>query len=522
MKKILLLTLLLAGMSGCQKFSDLEKNPNLPTQVPANLVLKSVLNDLYEGTWNKDSRYNQYYTVNYNYYGNNAYDWTSSSYKYTTLKNVLKMEEEAKKTLGTDKNGYAALGKFFRAYFWVWMTMRVGDVAMTDALKGMDNITPKYNTQKEVFVQSLQWLDEANADLADLIAAGHTTLPFQGDMYLNNSLVSWQKVVNSFKLRVLINLSKRTDDADLKVKARFAEVLGNPAKYPILTGAGDNLQYVYNAVYNKYPVNPDNLGNDATRQEMSATHVDLLKKLQDPRIFVTCEPAEAELKKGAKPTDFAAFAAPSPGLSLDEMSSSANNGAYSFINRTRYYKNYTPEATVILGYAEQCFNIAEAINLGWIAGDAADYYQKGIQTNFDFFGIKNGANTFTFEIRDNGKASFQSFNVNVDLTAYLAQPSVKYAGNTAEGRQQILTQKYLALFMTTGLEPLFNWRRTGFPTNFATTGAGLGSYAGGVPRRWQYPVSDRVYNEKNYKAALKSQFGSETRDDVTDELWLLK
>ncbi|WP_420153180.1 SusD/RagB family nutrient-binding outer membrane lipoprotein [Siphonobacter sp.] len=520
MKKILYSLVLLLSLGSCQKFEELEKNPNLPIQVPADLVLKDILMDMYEGTWNKDARYNQYYTVNYNYYGNNEYDWTTSDLRYTTLKNVLKMEEEAKKNLSTDKNAYAALGKFFRAYFWFWMTQRVGDVPLKDALQGEANITPRYDTQKDIYLQVLTWLDEANTDLASLQAAGQATLPLKGDIYLNNSLNSWQKVANAFKLRVLINLSKRTDDADLKVKTRFAEVVANPTKFPLFTGNADNLQFVYNAVYNKYPINPDNFGNDATRQEMSATHVELLKRYQDPRLFVTAEPAEAQLKKGMKATDFAAFIAPSPALSLDVMSTGANNGEYSFINRNRYYKGYTPEPTVILGYSEQSFNIAEAINLGWATGDAADYYQKGILANMDFFGIKNGTNTVVFEIRNAGVATSQSFTISFDPTAYLGQSLVKYAGNSTEGRKQILNQKYLAMFMTSGIEPFFNWRRTGYPDNFAIQGAGIGLR--GIPRRWQYPVSDRLYNETNYREALQRQFGSATQDNVKDELWVLK
>ncbi|MDR6196293.1 SusD/RagB family nutrient-binding outer membrane lipoprotein [Siphonobacter sp. SORGH_AS_0500] len=520
MKKILYSLALLISLGSCQKFEELEKNPNLPVQVPADLVLKNVLMDMYEGTWNKDSRYNQYYTVNYNYYGNNEYDWTTASLRYTTLKNVVKMEEEAKKNLNTDTNAYAALGKFFRAYFWFWMTERVGDVPLKDALKGEANITPRYDTQKEVLLQVLTWLDEANADLASLQAAGQMTLPLKGDIYLNNSLNAWQKTVNSFKLRVLINLSKRTDDADLKVVSRFAEVINNPTKFPLFSSNADNLQFIYNAVYNKYPTNPDNFGNDATRQEMSATHVDLLKRFQDPRLFVTAEPAEAQLKKGIAVTDFNAYVAPSPGLSLDLMSTGANNGEYSFLNRNRYYKSYTAEPTVILGYSEQSFTIAEAINLGWVAGNADDYYKKGIMANMDFFGIKSGTNTVVFEIKNNGIPTSQSFTITFDPTTYMNQSLVKYAGNNADGRKQILSQKYLAMFMTSGMEPFFNWRRTGYPDTFATSGAGIGSRS--IPRRWQYPVSDRLYNETNYKEALNRQFGSATRDQVEDELWMLK
>ena len=138
------------------------------------------------------------------------------------------------------------------------MTKRLGDIPLTDALNGLNNLTPKYDTQKAVYVQVLKWLDDANADLTTLIAKADNNL--QGDIYLGNSLTQWQKVVHSYKLRVLISLSRKESDTDLNIKARFADVLGNPTKFPILTGMGDNLQYQYNNTYNKYNRNPDNFG----------------------------------------------------------------------------------------------------------------------------------------------------------------------------------------------------------------------------------------------------------------------
>lgn len=517
--KIILMGMLLAGvLSSCQSFEEVEKNPNQPTEAPASLILKGVVNDLVETPWNKDQRWNQFYTINYNYYGNNEYDWTTSGTKYFTLKNVVKMEDESKASTKKDLNPYTAMAKFLKAYYFVWMTQRLGDVPMTEALKGADNTVPKYNTQKEVYGQALKWLDEANDDLAKLIASGDVSM--QGDIFFNNNLRQWQKTVNTFKLRVLVSLSKRENDAELRVRERFAEVLNNPSKFPLMTSMSDNLEYRYNATFNKYPINPDNFGFDATRQQMSATHIELLKEYKDPRLFWLAEPAESELKKGTKPTDFAAFMGANPAEGLDNLATKALKGDYSFINRSRYYRNYAPENTILIGYPELCFNLAEGINRGWATGNAADYYQKGIQAAIGFFGIKEGENTVTLEIRDGAKISSQGFAVKFSMSDYLNQTNVKYAGNTPDGLKQILTQKYLAFFMNSGMEAFFNWRRTGLPSNFAKGGPGTGN-SGVIPRRWLYPNSERLYNGSNYLQAIKSQFGSE-KETVNDELWILK
>lgn len=509
---------LLLTLTACEKpFEELEKDPNRATTAPASLVFQGVLNDMYGVTgspWGGEQRWNQFYASNYNYYSTNEYSWTTTSLNFTTLKNVVKMEEEAKRAGAADVNAYSALGKFFRAYFFENMTKRVGDIPMTDALKGLSNISPKYDTQKAVYVQVLKWLDESNADLASLIAKGDKSLV--GDIYLGNDLVKWQKVVNTFKLRVLVSLSAKDADADLNVKARFAAVLASPAQFPIMTGTADNLQYTHNTI-NKYSRNPGNFGQNATRENMAKTYVDLLVARKDPRVFVVAEPAEALLKAGKKPTEVEAFAGASSGEDLGEMSTNVLKGLYSFQNRKRYYTTDVAETVALIGYAELQFNIAEGINRGWAPGTAETFYNRGIATSMDFYGLKDGDNTVTFS-RDGGIANFDSYTVKVSIADYLAQPLVKYAGNTAAGREQILTQKYLAFFQNSGLEAWYNQRRTGIPTFL--TGVGTGN-SGRIPKRWQYPANERNFNPDNYKAAVTTQYG-EAGDNVNNLMWLLK
>ena len=107
-------------MSSCEKsFEELEKDPNRPINVPASLVLQGVESDLFNNNgrpFSAEMRWNQFYCSNYNYYATNEYTWTQTPNHYNTLKNVIKMEEEAKRGGLADINGYSALGKFFRAF----------------------------------------------------------------------------------------------------------------------------------------------------------------------------------------------------------------------------------------------------------------------------------------------------------------------------------------------------------------------------------------------------------------------
>jgi len=534
MKKIfinyLLPVCMVLAVAGCKKsFEDLTKNNNVPSTVPASLLFNGVLNKMADLPQTSNDTYTQYYLWNYNYYGNNRYDAFANGGDnyYSTIKNVLDMEKQATATGGAAVNPYEALGKFFRAYFFSKMSLEEGDIPMTDAIKGLDNLTPAYDSQKTVMVQTLAWLESANTDLAKLIAdptiAGNGVgSSLTNDIYFNNDLAKWQKAVNTFRIRLLLALSKKTTDID--VKAQFAKIIGDPNTYPLMTSSGDNLQYVFLTPNNFYPNNPNNFGQNGSRQNMSTTYVGLLTQFKDPRVFVTAEPSRYlvdTLKQS--PTDFASFVGADAGLDLGVMYNNATLQRYSFLNRKHYYSTFTSEPCIQIGYPELMFNIAEGINLGWASGDAEAYYIKGIQASFDFYSIPTGTGTFTAYFYRPGttkgpadQTSYTTYQISVNWSNYYAQPLIKYASG-ATGNKQILQQKYLALFRHSGLESYFTYRRTLVPT--FTTGPGTGN-SSRIPQRFQYPISERTVNAANYNKALSSQYGGS--DDINGTMWILK
>ncbi len=275
LKDIILLTIAIIGFHGCsKKFETYEQNSNKPITVPPYLVLTGLLADLNtDKPFSDVQRWNQFDASNYNYYDDQRYDWTGASLNFSSLKNVVKMEEEAIRLGLPQVNAYTAMGKFLRAFFYYRMTSLVGDLPLDDALKGTESPNPAYAPQKEIFIRILQWLDEANNEMSQVIAeTGDNKI--EGDFYFDNKS-AWRKVINTFRVRVLIALSKHEADADLNIKAKFGEVFNNKANFPMMEKESDNLQYLYNDV-NKYPVNPFNLGLDATRYNTTATYLNNL------------------------------------------------------------------------------------------------------------------------------------------------------------------------------------------------------------------------------------------------------
>jgi hypothetical protein len=519
-----LLTIMLAFSSCKKSFDEIGMDVNRPNSVPPSLLFNGVLNNLYDSPYGDYEKWSQYFLQNYDYYGNNRYDFGSGDNFYNTLKNVTKMEAEAKNIQLPDVNCYSAIAKFLKAYFFTKMSLETGSIPMKEALKGLDNLTPVYDSQKEVFKQAFDWLESANSDLASLQSSANN---LQGDIYLDNDLEKWQKVVNTFRLRLLIHLSKKADAADasdLQIKQQFSDIVTNPAKYPIMTNSSENLEYKFIYPTNKYPKNPGSFGFDALRENCSDTYVSLLTSFQDPRVYVTCEPATA-LFDELDPGKFSAFIGANPGEDQGIMYAKANAGEYSLLNRYRYYRTFTAENCIQIGYPEMCFNIAEGINRGWApslsATDAESYYKNGILASLAFYNIPQSGTLQVhffkqgFSIDD--PAAFNTYDIPFDFNTYYAQVAIKYDGNSATGLTQILQQRYLALYSHSGLESYFTYRRTGVPV--FGTGPGTGN-SERIAMRFQYPSAEISTNAVNYNAALADQFGG--NDDINGTMWILK
>lgn len=502
MKKIKimgLIVLLSTSLFSCKKFSELQQNPSAIVNAAPKLVFTGLLLNMSYSPWSADHRNNQYMVLNESYYGNQAYGWTTSDYgNYTQLANVVRLETEAQR-VGATAAPYLALAKFFRAYFFVSMTTMFGDIPMSQALQGPTdhNFAPKYDSQHDVYMQCLKLLDDANNDLTPLIAGKAVV---EGDFYYNGDLSKWQKLINSFRLRVLISLSKRADDnADLNIRKQFTDIVSNPAKYPLILTNADNFQLVYNSsdVSNRYPLWPSDgivLYQDL-RNTLGATYVDIATKTQDPRLLVIALPTDSAKKSGdaAYATKFTSFKGGKTGDLQTTLKAQAVAGKLSNINFSYWEASPAGIPNILLGAAEVNLSIAEAVNRGWVPGDAAGYYNQGITESCKFYGVTDPAKINTF------------------LTANA------YSGNNTAGLTQILQQKYVAFFENSGREAYYNARRTDIP-KFDIGPSNANNNL--IPTRWAYPTSEYTVNTVNLKAAIQSQFnGADNQNGIT---WQIK
>ena len=140
----------------------------------------------------------------------------SSFDPYLVMKNVNKMEDEAIARGADPENPYDAVGRFVKAYYFYNLTSMFGDVPLTDALQAPAISSPDYTPQEQVFKYVLNQLDSANTEFSTLMGKNDNSLSASQDIFYGGNLTAWQKLVNSFKLRVLVSLSNKASDAALK------------------------------------------------------------------------------------------------------------------------------------------------------------------------------------------------------------------------------------------------------------------------------------------------------------------
>jgi len=468
--------------STCKKHADFQTNPNLPSSATPALLLTAVCYNIFYYDNTQASFADRHLT----YYerGNSAvdYSWTAGNNdnysfdNFNILRQVMQMDSLA---VQAGQQQYLGLTKFFRALLFSQMTEVYGDIPYSKALQAVSgNFKPQYDAQESIYKGILQELEEANTLLDD------DKGKINGDIIYNGVARQWKKLVNAFRLRVLIHLSKKEANTNLNIKAQFQSIISQPAKYPLFTGNGDNAQLVFNSTA------PDNYYPDfgylslSTAVSIEKGFAKILKDRSDPRLFTFAEPVS-----GFPADVFSSYEGVDAGLTVsDQQTASANASRI----KGRYHNDKINEPWILMGYAEQEFLIAEAISRNWITGVAKTHYDNGVTASMEFYTITGST-----------------------ITTYLAQPTVVFSAGTA--LSLIAMQKYIAMFMNSGWEAFVEQRRTGIPV----LSVGPGTYNNGVvPKRWLYPQTEYDYNTDNLNAALQSQYSG--NDNVNSTMWLIQ
>lgn len=478
--------------TSCMNLETMNVDPNNPTTTEPSLLLTDIAYNAFSET-STDPYYATRMLVETD--GENTYQWykwdRGSFDYYDQLRDVTKMIELSKTN---SEPAYKALGLFFRAHYFYKLTMNFGDIPYSDALKGesASNFKPTYDTQEKVFTGILNELDSANTILKQ-----NSSAIISGDIVYNGNLTKWRKLINAYRLRILMTLSGKTTVGGTNIASKFASIVNSE---PLMASNDDNGQMVFlDQADNRYPYyNSSSFGSG---MYMDGTYISLLTSLKDPRLFAkaTQTPNAATAAKAIN--DFTAYDGCDPIISVSDAYAKALAGNSSK-PQTRYYKSATNEPMILLGYPEQQLILAEAVVRGWITGDDKSYYETAVKASFKF---------------DETYATDFSSYLSVDAaTSYLSGDGVSYSSSlsTDQKLERIGVQKYIPTFLQGNMWlAYYECLRIGYPQLAHASGTTL-------PYRFMYPSSELTNNTTNVQAAITSQFGG--NDAISQKTWWLK
>lgn len=488
--KIVLFLIMAVVLSSCEDL-DINNNPNKVSETHPSLLLTNITTSAFQVNGTGAMYASRMIVQTDGESSSQFYKWDRASFDaYNSLRQVSKMIEEADRI---SDDSYKGIGYFFRAYYFYNLALTFGDVPYAEALKGEteDLYQPKYNTQEEVFTGILKELEKANSllDGTDIIT---------GDPIFKGDISKWKKLVNSFRLKVLLTLSNKTASTSLNIKNEFAAIY-NSQSIIATPSESARLEFV-DVVDSRY--SEFNSSSYGSGLYMASTFVDMLKERQDKRLFAIAGQTKNAKEAGLLINDFNAYNGGNPIAAYNDVNLLAAAGKVSKVNE-RYTKDPTAEAHNLLSFSEVQFILAEAAVKGWIpSGNAQIFYENGIKANFQFY------NTYA--------KGYEAYYTQTEAVNYISGTKVNFVNATTDEEKLalIITQKYFTSFLQGGWRMYFDQLRTGYPA-FPYLGSDT------PPTRWIYPLEEYNNNAANVTEAISRQFGG-SNDGIRELTWWLK
>ena len=498
MKKILITFLALGVLASCEfdkGFEEMNVNPNSASQVGVATKITKLQTDIsgsrYEN-WRNSLIYNstivQHHAEN-NWWAGDTYnrndDWSFAQWNQAyggMVKGVqdiiAQLESEG------DSGTHMGMARIMRVFIFHRVTDLYGDCPYSEAGKGYISgiLTPKYDSQQDIYMDMLKELEEAVAQISGDGALGGADVIFGG------SAAKWKAFGNSMMLRLAMRLTQ-VDAATAQAWAVKAIGGGTMTSNDHIASVkhGDGSSGRRNGHGEVFLVDQ---GSRISTSFMSRMNGDPSKT----RLF---------MRAGDKSQAVADLVGMKNGLKNDPYTDLDGN-AIPAAGDTSVYAMAATELQsltapmVLQTYAEVEFLKAEAAIRGWTSTSDKDHYEAGVTAAMQMLEGIYG----TAPIAD------------ADITAFLAgDGAYKAGGSVAERWEQVMDQYFIATYLNE-YEAYANWRRSGFPNITATRHPN--SYTNGqFMVRMIYPTAESGSNAANYAAAVANQ----GPDEYTTSLW---
>lgn len=519
--KLLFAAALTATASGCEKFLDVNVNPNQATVVTPDQLLGSALTvtgavytnfnsyaNFATGYWTKSnavSGFNEERSYNYS----SIYQQGLFNGAYDNLNDYNLIQ-----TLGaTTHPNHAAIARIMKVYGFLLLVDEYGDIPYTEALKGKGNITPKYDKAEDIYKDFIVQLKGAVTDIS-AAASGRGVGP--EDVVFGGNMSRWKQFANSLRLRILLRESNVSALKPYVATEMTALQKDADANSGFIT-ADVNVQPGYaassgqqNPFYNTYGFSVGSSNTVSTYKFILPTKylVNLFVNNNDSRITQEYRPVGATATSAGTyvGSNLGESTIPSPTTGSTFQAALTGSPTGTFAGTFLRGPN---QPTALMLLAEHLFSKSEAESRGLLTGGDAkakeDYY-AGIRASFNTAfrnspPVRTVVNGGDVNPASNYKKYIDANMANglVDWDTDTTRATDKYGTATTGVRkigklEKILTQKFLAENTIAGTEAWDDYRRILLPRIPVSIQA---QTPGQFPKRLLYPQSEINTNKAN-------------------------
>ncbi|MDN3596420.1 SusD/RagB family nutrient-binding outer membrane lipoprotein [Zunongwangia endophytica] len=340
-----------------------------------------------------------------------------------------------------------AIIEILKVYTYHVLVDTFGDIPYTEALD-IDNTTPAYDDDLAIYNDIIERLNAAIGQLN----TGFNGFRNGSDLIYDGNTGDWMKFANSLKLRLALRLGG-VDDTKGATMATEAINAG------VFSSNDDNatMQYLQSSP-NTNPLWEDLVQSGRTDFVAANTIVDAMNQREDPRRDDFFAPNQDDPDTEEIEYEGGPYAA------------SGNQHSNSTIYSEKF-ENPVLEG-VLLDYSEVQFLMAEAVERGYITGDAEEFYNSAIEASIVYWG-----------------------GTSDEADDYIDEDNVNYSTSGDSWQEKIGIQKWISLY-NRGFEGWSTYRKLGYPE---LPNAAVSDLP--VPNRFTYPVIEASANGVNYTAA---------------------
>lgn len=443
--------------------------------------------------------YAQYYATTATYFPSDRYsirvDWLATHWNQPYTQVVPQL-----KTL-LDQTDKSSAENALASIMWVYTFHRVTDYygPIPYFKAGEPALSVPYDAQDKIYDDFFKRLDAATT----LLKTKTSQKPYGTfDLIYAGDVNKWIKFANTLRLRLALRISK-VDPARAKTEAEAAVAGG------VMTDTGDDALMVKSVNGNDY----NGLAGISVWNEfrMSASMESVLKGYEDPRISVYFQPA----------TGTNTYEGLRNGLTAAQLNQAPNSNDNNSNVGTRWVtgggSSWTSQYTTsqdIMHSTEAYFLRAEGAMNGWNMGGATpqSLYESGIAASMKQWGVTDAAKIAAYTTSTKTPvAPGDALN-----SPALASIPVKWSADAATQREQIGTQKWLALFPD-GFEAWAEYRRARYPKLYPVANSENADVpVGTVLRRIPFLLLEQQTNAAAVTAAVPLLNGP---DKATTPLW---